>query len=198
MLIFSYNGSGTTTVPSLPSGWTNLNSLISTPAYRWAYRIAASASETSGTWTNATDVACVVYRGTSTLKVTSSIIGPYNTGSSTTVGYLSFTPKSHGGSWLLFGVGKSSNDSSIETPPTNTTNIADNVGASTEIALHDSNGIFRSFSGNGTWPTTNVSVAGTSSAWGTAPVEVFEEQGLPNNYQFMKVGDGGSTGEKIR
>lgn len=199
IVMFSYNGASLT-IPSIPTGWTNLNSVgSSTQGFRWAYKLAISSSDTSGTWTNATDLACAVYRNISTVTPPSSPIGPYNTGTSTTVMYLSLTPVSHGGSWLIFAVGKASNDSTIETAPTNTTNIADNVGVSTEIALHDTNGIFRNYTGNGIWPTTNVSVGGTSSNWCTAPLEIFAEQlGNLNNYQQLKVSDGMSVGEKIR
>lgn len=66
ILIRAARGS-TSTAPSLPAGWTNLyaggNSFFY--AVRFAYKFAASGTEQSGTWTNATSTAAYVFRGVS-------------------------------------------------------------------------------------------------------------------------------------
>ena len=54
---------GNTTVPSLPAGYTSLLTSATTHGRRLGYKIAASSSETSGTWTNASTVVAAVYRG---------------------------------------------------------------------------------------------------------------------------------------
>jgi len=52
-----------TTIPSLPAGWTSIQSgsRVSV-AVRVGFRIATSDSETTGTWTNASSVIAAVYR----------------------------------------------------------------------------------------------------------------------------------------
>ncbi len=63
-LIWILAGRNNATAPSLPAGWTNLYSggPGGAQSTRVGYKIAASGSETSGTWTNATGLICVVYR----------------------------------------------------------------------------------------------------------------------------------------
>jgi hypothetical protein len=52
------------TPPSLPAGWTNIEASGSdTHSLRVGYKIAASASEVSGTWTNAVGIYSHVFRG---------------------------------------------------------------------------------------------------------------------------------------
>lgn len=58
------------TAASKPAGWTDFSptTTIASGAgsLRIAYKVAASSSETSGTWTNAAQVMCAVYRGATT------------------------------------------------------------------------------------------------------------------------------------
>jgi len=55
---------GSTTPPTLPSGWTNLaNGGANTSSFRLAIRTATNGSTTSGTWTNATSVMFVAFYG---------------------------------------------------------------------------------------------------------------------------------------
>ena len=62
LLMFAYR-TGVTTPPTLPDGWKNLDSGGSgLNGSRVAYKIAASDSETSGTWTNASGLIIHVYR----------------------------------------------------------------------------------------------------------------------------------------
>lgn len=63
ILVFAYN-SESTTVPSLPAGFTSIGTTTgSTSAERTGYKIAASTAETTGTWTNATGIKVCVYSG---------------------------------------------------------------------------------------------------------------------------------------
>ncbi len=66
IIIWAFNSAGGTT-PTLPAGWTNIISDSSTDSVRVGYKIAASGAETSGTWTNADHLLCVVYRNVSAI-----------------------------------------------------------------------------------------------------------------------------------
>jgi hypothetical protein len=64
IIIITARRAGSATAPSLPAGWTNINTASNTTtaaSVRMGYKIAASSSEVSGTWTNATDLDVVVY-----------------------------------------------------------------------------------------------------------------------------------------
>ena len=78
---------GSTTAPTLPAGWTNINSSgANTNSARIGYRILVGGDTTTGTWTNATEVLVHVYRGhgvTAQLAPNSAM----TSGSSTTVSY---------------------------------------------------------------------------------------------------------------
>ena len=63
ILIYAYR-SGSNTAPSLPSGWTNIgNSGTGSSSFRWGWLRATGSGTTSGTWTNATHVHAIIYRG---------------------------------------------------------------------------------------------------------------------------------------
>ena len=63
--IFTFRN-GSTTAPTIPSGWLPIagGPGANTCSFRQGFRIARGASETSGTWTNATHIVAVVMRGT--------------------------------------------------------------------------------------------------------------------------------------
>ena len=89
ILVFAY--STTTTVPSLPSGYTNLQGGAGTQqAYRCGYKLAAGGETNCGTWTNATNVACHVYRG---VDQTTPVSAPAaaTAGNSATLSYAGLT-----------------------------------------------------------------------------------------------------------
>jgi hypothetical protein len=72
------------TPPDLPSGWTNIEASGSdTHSIRVGYKIAASSSETSGTWTNAAGIYCHIFRGVNTSDPIGGI-GTVSAGSSAT------------------------------------------------------------------------------------------------------------------
>src|SRR5438105_4128941 len=85
--ILIYAFAATNNTPSLPAGWTNLaNTNAGASGHRVAYKIAISSSDTSGTWTNATGLACVVYRGVSTFEQPFPVGGTGLAGGSTGTG----------------------------------------------------------------------------------------------------------------
>lgn len=64
IIIFAAN-SAASTQPTIPGGWTSVTTFATVGAFGTScgYKIAASGSETSGTWTNADRMAVIVYRG---------------------------------------------------------------------------------------------------------------------------------------
>jgi hypothetical protein len=66
IIIWAFN-TGAATIPTLPAGWTSIITDSSTDSVRVGYKIAASGSETSGTWTAADHLMCAVYRNVSAI-----------------------------------------------------------------------------------------------------------------------------------
>jgi hypothetical protein len=190
ILIYAYRSA--TTAPSLPAGWTNIGTASAgATSYRLGWKLAASASETSGTWTNATGLVCWVGRGISTSKTpVGNSTG--NTGTTATPNFGTNTLLSNGGSWIVAFAANHSTTSTLETPPTGMVNRVDLVGVADEYVCHDTNGVY-----DGNWPATTVN-ATVSAEYRSANVEIRSEAGLDNNHQFMKVGDGISMSERIR
>jgi hypothetical protein len=166
--------SGNATAPTLPAGWTSINTgTTTTTGARIGYRILVAGDTTTGTWTNATRVTVSIYRGQSLAygngvnpaSATSSAV-------STTVTYPALTlTRTDGTSWVLGVAGHRSTDTAIETPPTGMVLRADSLGTS-EAAAHDTGG------GVASWGSTNVSVGGTSSGWVSFVVEIAAQPAL--------------------
>lgn len=201
LIIFAFRSA--TTAPSLPAGWTSIGSASAgATSARVGWKLAISGADSSGTWTNATGLVVQVLRGTSTNKTPISA-ATTTTGTGTSINYqngASLLPmKAYGTSWVVGFAATKTLDSSLQTAPTNLTNVATAVGAAVEYAGHNSSGIYVAATADaGSWPTTAVSVGGTSAEWRSSIIEVFAEQGLNSNYQFAEVGDGMSTTERIR
>jgi surface protein len=157
ILAFAFRD-GSTTAPTQPSGWTSIAAAsANTCSARFAYKVAASGSETTGTWTNATTTIFLVYRGVNTANITA--IDSQSTGSGTTVTY------NANGFWqglsrLVTFAGHRSTDTALGTPPGDLTLIVNPVDATDEAAAFQS-----TVDNYGNWTSTNVSVGGTSSGW---------------------------------
>lgn len=165
-----------TTVPSLPSGWTSITTRANDGiGIRIGYRVLVGGDTTTGTWTDATDVHVLVYRGQD-----ASPIGGFNSASGigTNFNYPAITMvNSDGSSWVVaFGV-VNAGDTAMETPPTGMTNRT-NVSGSGEYSGHDTNG------GVASWSLQTVSGGGSSANWGTGVVEI-------------KAGSGGGGGGAV-
>lgn len=73
IVVWSYFA-GTATIPTLAAGYTNIVATAGTQqAARLAYKISLGSELTSGTWTNATQVVCLVYSGASGFGTTPTI-----------------------------------------------------------------------------------------------------------------------------
>lgn len=98
-LIIGYASSVASTVATLPAGWTLITTgVLSTMGVVMGYKIAASSSETSGTWSggSTTTTGCVIYRGATGVGT------PSKTGAnSTTMTWPSLTIINSGSSWLI-------------------------------------------------------------------------------------------------
>lgn len=174
---------GSNTAATLPGGWTNIsNDGANTCAGRIAWKKAASSSETSGTWTSATSVVFLVYRGNYSLSVGNSAT---NTASSTTVNYPALTlTDADGSSWVVGVAGHRSTNTALETPPTGMTNRATAVDATDEVAGHDTNG------GVTSWVSRNVTAGGTASGYRSYVIEVVEASAPPPaGYRITESGD---------
>lgn len=169
ILGFSFRD-GNNTAPTVPGGWTTIDTTAGSNSNGsgLAYKIAASASETSGTWSSATTVIFLVYRG---VDQTNPIGGNAHDGAaSTTVNYPTVSMVvSDGTSWVVGFAGHRSTDTSLETPPSGMTNRSTAADATDEGAGHDTNG------GVSSWSGTTVSVGGTSSGWRARTVEIRAE-----------------------
>lgn len=182
ILVFAYNGAAAT-APTLASGFTSIsNSAANTNGHRLAYKVAASNAETVGTWTNASDVLVLVYRGC----LTSGPIGgnATATNASATVAYPSVTMQvTNGSSWVAAFAGYRSQTSSLETPPTGFTNRSDHVNSSSdcEAAGHDTNGGVSSYAGS------SASVGGSGFRYRTVSVELKAAATL-NAYTLIAAG----------
>lgn len=170
LLMFAYR-TGSTAAPTVPAGWTTIAAASggggTSNSSALAWKLAASSSETSGTWTNATQLVCLVYRG---VRASAPIGGDsVNTGTSgTSVAWTSLTMSvGDGSSWIAEFFGHRSNLSSTGTstsggePRRAVTASATGTGAG-----YDTNGGTASFSGD------SVSITGTSSNYIARAVEI--------------------------
>ena len=162
VLAFAYRDGNTTapTLPSSPTAWNDISSSGgNSNSSRIAWFRATGTSVDSGTFTNATSVVLLAYRG---CVASGSPIGVSAGGGaqSTNVSYpaLSLTV-TDGSSWVVGFAGHRSTNTSLETPPSTWQNRSSVVDATDEAAGHDSDG------GLTSWSATTVSVGGTSSGW---------------------------------
>jgi len=166
LLAYAYRD-GSTTAPSLPSGWTNIanaNGANSNSA-RLAYKIATTTSETATGFTSATSLILHVYRNVDQ----SSPIGGNNfdTGSSTTISYPALTMSVSNGTSLVAGFsGHRSTNTAIETAPSGMVNRTSVSDATDQAAGFDTN------LGVTSWSAQTASVGGSSSGWFARTVEI--------------------------
>ena len=161
ILAFAFRD-GSTTLPTQPTGWESIDTAAAnTCSARFAYKIAASSGESTGTWTNASTTIFLVYRGvnTSGLGDFDVVLATESTGSGTTVTY-NANGYWQGLSRIVALAGHRSVDTALGTAPGTLSLIVNPVDATDEAAA------FQSTVDNfGNWTSTNVSVGGTSSGW---------------------------------
>lgn len=163
LVMFVYRD-GSTTSPAIPAGWYvwGANNGANTNTSVGVYKVAKTASETSGTFTGATALEVHVYRGHGGYGAVGE------TGAaSTTVTYPALTMQTtDGSSWVAGFAGHKSINTNVQNAPAGMTNRNTYLDATNEIAGHDTAG------GATSWSNTDVSVGGTSSGWRARTVEI--------------------------
>jgi hypothetical protein len=155
---------GSTTSPSLASGWTNIQAAgANTNSARSGYRVLQSGDTTTGTWTNATSIIVVVLRG----HDPSSPIGAFTqTGAqSSSMAFNALTLQvGDGTSWVLLMGGHRTATDVHTTALSGTTNRS---GSTNDICAHTAEDV-------ASWATTSKTV-NASSGWRTHSIEVRAE-----------------------
>lgn len=186
LVIFAFRG-GSTAAPSLPSGWTSiLTKSGTTCSARLGYKIATATNDASGTWTNASELTCHVYRAASgdTLGIGVSASAASTTA---TVNYpaLSLVDAS-GNSWVAGFAGCNNTAETINTAPSGMTNESHVTGASYQAAGHDTEG------GVSSWSSTNATTTGTATDSVSCVVEIMALPAGSTPNLFQHVAGGGN------
>ncbi|MEI7718880.1 MAG: prepilin-type N-terminal cleavage/methylation domain-containing protein [archaeon] len=163
LVVFAYRSSSNS-LPTVPSGWTTINtSGSSSNSSSLAYRIATGSDSGSG-WSNATQVIVQVYRGVSASPIG---VNGFQHANSTTVTYPALSLSvTDGTSWVIGFAGDANNSTPIEIAPTGMTARADIVGASAEASGHDTNG------GVSSWTAKNVIISAGNVKWSARTLEI--------------------------
>lgn len=182
---------GSTTNPTIPGGWTSITNTTdgTTCSVSAGWKRATSTGETSGTWSNATRVICIVLRGCLDNGTPIGTFAP-TAGTTNTVTYTSRNLNSSnitGASWFIAFAGHRSVDTTLESPPTGMTLVSSDVDANAETACFATTGTGGQTYGPATanWPSTNVSISGTASGWQTMVIEVFADGGELESRKYL-------------
>jgi hypothetical protein len=174
LMIFGYRDASAT-APTLPSGWYNLMATAaSSPSLVVAWKIAASSSESSGTWTNASTLHSIVYRaGTGNIVIPTILQTNIATTTTPTFGAPAVTgtfPTNIDDYWIvgMMGMRNSSNNlqSATWTGLSNVTSSTD--GSSWQVVVNDSNATRTT-----AWTSQSATVT-TSATWRSAVVGLIE------------------------
>lgn len=155
-LVFAFRD-GSTTAPSLPSGWTNILTRGTTTScsQRVGWRRLQTGDTSTGTWTNATSVVVVIYRSSTSAAFVGGSAANGDTTNTANFPAVTFQ-RTDGTSWAVGFIGHRSTNTNIESPPTGMTNRSDVADATDEAAGHDTNG------GVTGWSSTNQTITGTA------------------------------------
>lgn len=164
LLAFAYRD-GNTTVPTLPAGWTSLSTVgANSSAYVLAYKLAASASETIGTFTGATNTVVQAYRNVSASSPIGNV-SPAATGASgnLSVPAASWSLQSAGTSWVAYFGGSRSAGGDLDTSAnrighTNATSGSDVGGNDTYGPVSTLTNLPLGGSGGQTWYAVAVEI----------------------------------------
>lgn len=159
IIAFGFRYSSTSSF-TLPIGWSSIAANSGNTTYgRMAYRVATSSATTSGTWTNASSVTFLVYRGNFDLTAI-AVYESTSTGTTTTVNYPTNNYWKDLG-WTIAFSGFRINNTNLQIPPGDLTLRLNRLGSEGihEISAFDSDGI------NAGWNSTSVSVGGSATGW---------------------------------
>lgn len=174
LLLMAYYRHDSATPAAVPAGWyTKFQNGSSTNSIGIAWKVATSSAETSGTWTNATQLACASYRSDAGCYVLPGAGAQNNGAAAANINYASVGAATAAttvnfalnvDAWMV-GVCGTRTDDAGPTAPTGMTNRTSTLSTG-ELALHDSNGP------DSTWGSTNV--ATTSVDYRTQVLEIWE------------------------
>lgn len=174
LAVFRHNSTGIPTIPLYFNGYPFWNQVaISGNNTSWLglyWKIASSSMHTSGTWTNATQLACCVYRGSFFTNGNAQVNSPA-TGTSFIYSQVSGGVPFSSRNTFYIGVGASRHsDTDAHVAPSGMTNRTSTAGTTGglngKLAIHDTNGAVAS------WSTTNVTNTGDTSS--VVKTQVFE------------------------
>lgn len=146
-------------IPLIPSGWSSVYARTSTAGgnrgMHIGYKVAATSSETSGTWTNASALLAIVYRhSTNYLIIGGDAAGGASNSTSLIYALLNGYNSQNNedrfrgeSSRVGLGVWALTNNADLEQAPSGTTNRANYVGATYEAAWHDTDTAAASYAG---------------------------------------------------
>lgn len=194
-IVFAFRD-GSTTPPTLPAGYTNINSAGSNAcSFRCGWKLLGPSDTTTGTWTNATGIMVVVMRGLDPIKpfsasaIQAGATSPSNYGATTTLAIMN-------NQWFIAFQGHVSVDTTtLSNAPTGYTNIINALGATQDMVAFSTSGpVEAGFAFN------TVAPGGTAAGWHTFQVACYPAMQRQNNYQAPRVVSAGviSVGEKIR
>lgn len=167
----AYNNNAATR-PNTPDGWVSVVAASSASnAILLSFRIAGTASEVSGTWTEADQLIIVVYRSENIMHVGNSSLLTFTAGIGGTITYPAVTRGSPiTNLWHGAVVAHQSNNTDINVAPTGMVNRSAIAGGSAgELAIHDTN------ANSAVWNATHYTLtSGTSSSGRVATYEIRE------------------------
>lgn len=163
MIGFAFRA-GNSTPPTIPAGWTTISTGDdgNNNSHSVAYKLATSTSDSSGTWTNASQMSVVVYRDVETADPIGAFAFNFANTTSVTYGTVSME---RSGDWIVGFGGIANSTQALETPPSGMTNRTTFSGGGREIAVHDTNGPVSSFS-------DAVTTIASANRWSTVTVEI--------------------------
>lgn len=174
---------GSTTNPTIPGTFQTITNTSdgTTCSASIGWRRLVEGDTTTGTWTNATRVVVVVYRGCEPF-ITPIGGGANNAGTTNTVNYAAVTmTRGDGTSWVVGLVGHRSIDTTIDsTAISGMTQRGGGVDANAEAHAWDTNG------GVASWSSTNQGISGTASGWITRTVELLALPAQANVIQLQQ------------
>lgn len=184
---------GSTTNPTVNANFTSITNTSDgtscSASVGWRRLVASDSGASTGTWTNATRVVVVVYRGCEPF-ITPVGDGANNAGTTNTVNYAAISSTRDSNSWVVGLVGHRSTDTTIDSASiSGMTARTGGVDANAEAHAWDTNG------GVASWSSTNQTISGTASGWITRTVELLalpaqanvvlnQQSPVPNNSPF--------------
>jgi hypothetical protein len=184
LLIFAFRD-GSATNPTIPAGWTNVTNTFdgTLTSVSVGWKIATSASETSGTWTNATSLMVIVLRSVDALAPV--ITNATSAGTTNTTTFAALTDANLRGArgyYILAFIAHRSVDTNLDVAAlTGATIIHSLLGATSDHAIYE-------MTSDDTWPSTNQTITGTAAAWQSMVLAIRPARLLMNNYQSISAG----------